>query len=97
MGGTTSAERAGAHLVRVPIVAGDRRLDLAAPAGVPVVEITPGLARHLNLLEPGSVYAGFRLTRADGSELDDDRSLQAPGVADGDVLTLVSGDRKSVV
>ncbi|HLS24636.1 MAG TPA: EsaB/YukD family protein [Beutenbergiaceae bacterium] len=93
----TSAERAVAHLVRVSIVAGDRRMDLAAPAGVPVVEITPGLARHLNLLEPGSVYAGFRLTRADGSELDDDRSLQAQGVADGDVLTLVSGAESSQV
>src|SRR5690625_2042008 len=91
----TSAERAVAHLVRVSIVAGDRRMDLAAPAGVPVIEISPGLARHLNLLEPGSVYAGFRLTRADGSELDDDRSLQAQGVADGDVLTLVSGAESS--
>lgn len=91
MSETTSTERAVGHLVRVSVVAGDRRTDIAAPGGVPVVEITPGLARHLNVLEPGTAYAGYHLTRADGSGLDGDRSLQAQGVADGDVLTLVSG------
>ncbi|MGC0142971.1 EsaB/YukD family protein [Pseudactinotalea sp. Z1732] len=91
MSETTSTERAVGQRVRVSVVAGDRRMDIAAPAGVPVVEITPGLARHLNMLEAGTAYAGYRLTRADGHELDDDRSLQAQGVVDGDVLTLVSG------
>lgn len=91
MSETTSSERALGQLVRVSVVAGDRRMDVAAPAGVPVAEILPGLARHLNMLDAATVYGGYRLTRPEGSELDADRSLQAQGVADGDILNLISG------
>lgn len=79
------------HVVRLSVVAGDRRVDIAAPAGVPVAELVPGLAQDLNLLDPTTVHYGFGLSRTDGVDLDQDRSLQAQGIADGDVLNLTSG------
>ncbi|TDE88020.1 type VII secretion integral membrane protein EccD [Occultella glacieicola] len=87
----SSAERALGQLLRVSVVAGDRRLDLAAPGGVPVAELVPGLARNLNLLDPATVFGGYRLVRQQGGALEGARSLQAQGVQDGDVLTLTSG------
>lgn len=80
-------------LVRVTVSAGDRSVDLGAPGNVPVAELVPGLARTLGLLDPATVYGGFRLVRSDGVPVDSDRSLQAQGVADGAVLTLESGAR----
>ncbi|WP_163540720.1 type VII secretion integral membrane protein EccD [Occultella kanbiaonis] len=87
----SSGERALGQLLRVSVVAGDRRLDLAAPGGVPVAELVPGLARNLNLLDAATVFGGYRLVRQQGGPLEDARSLQAQGVQDGDVLTLTSG------
>lgn len=91
MSETISSEQRVGRLVRLTVVAGDRRMDVAAPVGVPVAEVVPGLARNLNLLDAATVYGGYRLTRPEGSALDGDRSLQAQGVADGEVLNLVSG------
>ncbi|MBZ2198011.1 type VII secretion integral membrane protein EccD [Occultella gossypii] len=87
----SSDERALGQLLRVSVVAGDRRLDLAAPGGVPVAELVPGLARNLNLLDAATVFGGYRLVRQQGGALEGARSLQAQGVQDGDVLTLTSG------
>ncbi|MBO1752396.1 EsaB/YukD family protein [Actinotalea sp. BY-33] len=78
-------------LVRVSVSAGDRGADLGAPAGVPVAELVPGLARTLGLLDAATVHGGYHLVRSDGVVLDTDRSLQAQGVQDGAVLTLESG------
>ncbi|WP_250448265.1 EsaB/YukD family protein, partial [Actinotalea sp. C106] len=78
-------------LVRVSVSAGDRGADLGAPAGVPVAELVPGLARTLGLLDATTVHGGYHLVRSDGVVLDTDRSLQAQGVQDGAVLTLESG------
>ncbi|MBK5250152.1 MAG: EsaB/YukD family protein, partial [Actinomycetales bacterium] len=87
----TTSDHALGQLVRVSVIAGDRRLDVGAPGSVPVAELVPGLARTLNLLDPATVYGGYRLLRADGARLDSARSLQAQGVSDGDVLTLTAG------
>ncbi|WP_024286911.1 type VII secretion integral membrane protein EccD [Cellulomonas sp. KRMCY2] len=91
MTAATSTPGALGTLVRVSVTAGDRSVDLGAPGNVPVAELVPGLARTLGLLDPATVYGGFRLVRSDGATLDSDRSLQAQGVEDGAVLALESG------
>lgn len=78
-------------LLRVTLVAGERRGDLALPGQVPVVELVPELARSTNLLDPETVYAGYHLVAADGRRLEGDLGLQAQGIENGAVLTLVAG------
>lgn len=72
-------------VLRVSVVAGERRSDLAVPAALPVAELVPGLARRL-AVAPG---AGLRLCSLDGTVLADSDGLARQGVADGSVLTLV--------
>lgn len=81
-------------LVRVSVVAGDRRLDVGAPGSIPVAELVPGFARTLRLLDSSSVYGGYRLVRADGTVLDTSVSLIAQSVSDGAVLTLEAGSTR---
>lgn len=87
----SSAPTALGTLVRVSVVAGDRRLDVGAPGSIPVAELVPGFARTLRLLDSGSVYGGYHLVRADGTVLDTSVSLIAQSVSDGAVLTLEAG------
>ena len=61
-------------LLRISVTAGDRRVDLGAPGNVAVVEIVPGLARALGMLDAASVYGGYRLVTAEGSTLDPART-----------------------
>lgn len=78
-------------LVRVSIVSEDRRLDVGLPALLPLVELIPGFARSLGVLDPTLAHAGYSLRRADGTALDPSLSSTAQGVHDGELLTLVSG------
>lgn len=78
-------------LLRISVVAGDRRLDVGAPGSIPVAEIIPGFARTLRLLDASSVHGGYRLLRADGSALSTSVSLIAQSVSDGEVLTMEVG------
>lgn len=78
-------------LLRISVSSADRRIDLGAPGNVAVVEIVPGLARALGVLDAGSVYGGYHLVTAAGVPLDPARSLLASGVEDGEVLTLEVG------
>lgn len=78
-------------LVRVTIVSEERRLDVGIPGSIPLVEVIPGFARTLGVLDPSLVHGGYALSRADGGELDASLSLTAQGVHDGDVLTLTRG------
>ena len=80
-------------LLRLSITGEDRRLDLGVPAQVPLVELLPGVARGLGVLDPSLVHGGFVLRRADGSDLDPAGSCAAQGVRDGELLTLVRGGR----
>ncbi|QGH70458.1 type VII secretion integral membrane protein EccD [Pseudactinotalea sp. HY158] len=80
------------QLLRISVVAGDRKVDVAAPRSVPIAELIPGLARTMGLLEAGTAYGGYTLTTADsGSRLDPALSLHSQGVTPGDVLTLTGG------
>jgi type VII secretion integral membrane protein EccD len=78
-------------LVRVSIVSEGRRLDVGVPAQVPLIELMPGFARSLGVLDPTLSHGGYALHRAEGVVLDVSRSLGSQGVHDGELLTLVRG------
>jgi type VII secretion integral membrane protein EccD len=78
-------------LVRLSITSDDRRLDVGVPSLVPLVELIPGFARSLGVLDPTLAQAGYALRRADGSVLDPAKSSVAQGLQDGELLTLVPG------
>lgn len=80
-----------AGLVRVSVISEDRRLDVAVPGALPVVEVAPAFARSLGVLDPSLVHGGYELRRADGTVLDASLSVTVQGVRDGDVLTLARG------
>lgn len=79
---------AAASLVRLSVSSGTRRADLGVPAGIPVVEIVPELARELGVLDSAQASHGFRLVAGGGTVVDPDRSLAAQGITDGTVLSL---------
>ncbi|MGL4176078.1 MAG: EsaB/YukD family protein [Dermatophilaceae bacterium] len=83
---------ASASLVRLSVSSGTRRADLGVPAGIPVVEIVPELARELGVLDAAHASQGFRLVAGGGGVLDPDLSLAAQGVTDGTVLSLETVD-----
>ncbi len=82
---------AGAGLVRVSVVAGERRADLALPGAIPVAELLPELCRALGTLDAQTAYAGYELRTSEGRGLTSDTGLIFQGVEDGSVLTIVSG------
>ena len=82
---------AAGTLVRLSVVSEDRRLDIGVPASVPLIEIIPGFARSLGVLDPTLAHGGYALHRSDGTILDPTRSAGAQGVKDGELLTLVRG------
>lgn len=81
----------GGGLLRVTVVAGERRTDLALPGQLSVAELVPELSRSLNLLDAETVYAGYSLITSDGRRLDGQVGLFAQGVENGSVLTLTAG------
>ncbi len=87
----SQAVAASGDLVRVSITSDDRRLDVGLPALLPLVELIPGFARSLGLLDPTLAHAGYTLRRADGTTLDPSMSSTAQGVHDGELLSLISG------
>ncbi|GAA4724841.1 type VII secretion integral membrane protein EccD [Nocardioides endophyticus] len=78
-------------LVRVTVASGSRRVDLVLPGAVPVAELVPELARSVGLLDPSTVYGGYRLVTADGRELATDAGLVIQGVEDGGLITVAAG------
>jgi type VII secretion integral membrane protein EccD len=78
-------------LVRVTVASGTRRVDLVLPGSVPVAELVPELARSVGLLDPITVYGGYRLVTAEGRELAGDAGLVMQGVEDGGLLTVAAG------
>ncbi|WEG08264.1 type VII secretion integral membrane protein EccD [Microbacterium horticulturae] len=88
MSQTVSAPRA---LVRISVLGEGRRLDIGIPAQLPLIELMPGFARNLGLLDATMTHAGYELRRADGRALDASSTAAAQGVLDGDVLTLARG------
>lgn len=92
---TQSAAPAAAALVRVTVVAGERRADLALPGGVPVAELLPELARTVGVLDAENVYGGYGLRAADGRLLAGEAGLVFQGVEDGGVLTVEVGAERA--
>ncbi len=78
-------------LLRLSVQSEGRRLDIAIPAQVPVIEFLPGFARSLGVLDASMTSAGYALQRADGTTVDPARGASAQGIVDGEVLTLVRG------
>lgn len=87
----TQAPVTGSGLVRVTVSSGSRRVDLVLPGAVPVAELVPELARSVGLLDPATVYGGYRLVTAEGRELAGDAGLVMQGVEDGGLLTVAAG------
>ena len=80
-----------AGLVRVSVVAGERRADLALPGALPVAELLPELARAVGVLDGQTAYGGYSLLTSDGRTLSGETGLTFQGVEDGGVLTISSG------
>lgn len=78
-------------IVRISVVHQERRVDLAIPGRLPLVEVLPGIARGLGVLDPSILHGGYRLTRADGTELEPTRGALAQGVDQGELLGLALG------
>ncbi len=78
-------------LARVTVSAPQRRVDVALPEQVPLVELLPEVLRHAGegLADDGEQHGGWVLRRADGSVLATGQALLAQGVRDGEVLHLV--------
>ncbi|GAA1929620.1 hypothetical protein GCM10009737_34350 [Nocardioides lentus] len=85
----TTAATSG--LVKVTVASGTRRVDLVLPGSVPVAELLPELARSVGLLDPATVYGGYRLVTQEGRELGPETGLVAQGVEDGGLLTVSAG------
>jgi type VII secretion integral membrane protein EccD len=81
----------GTGLVRVTVLKGARRADLAVPAGVPVADLLPELVGSVGALDPYTVHGGYRLVRPAGGSLRPDDKLAAQGVEDGEVLSVEVG------
>ncbi|HEX5534541.1 MAG TPA: type VII secretion integral membrane protein EccD [Actinomycetales bacterium] len=81
----------GTGLVRVTVLRGVRRADLAVPAGVPVADLLPELVGSVGALDPYTVHGGYRLIRPAGGSLRADDTLAAQGVEDGEVLSVEVG------
>jgi type VII secretion integral membrane protein EccD len=85
----TALERSG--LVRVSVLSGDRRYDVALPAVVPVAELLPEVIRAVGALDPQTVHGGYFLVTAEGRRLSGEAGLTLQGVEDGAVLTVARG------
>lgn len=88
---TQQVDRSAGGLIRVSVASGSRRVDLVLPAAVPVAELVPELARSVGLLDPATVYGGYRLVTPEGRVLRPDTGLQVQGISDGGLLTVAAG------
>lgn len=80
-------------LVPISVVHAGQRVDLALPAGVPVVELLPGMVNALGRLTVEAATQGFRVITSAGQELDQALDLTEQDVIGGSVLTLqTAGD-----
>lgn len=97
MGKTTTATpsamlpQATRALLRVTVQSEGRRLDVGVPAQLPLIELMPGFARSLGVLDHTMTHAGYALQRADGTRLDPGRSAAEQNIVDGELLTLARG------
>ncbi|WP_155369416.1 type VII secretion integral membrane protein EccD [Catellatospora vulcania] len=78
-------------LARITLHTPQRRVDVALPEQVTVVDLLPDLLRHagVGLADDGEQHGGWVLRRADGNPLTETMSLQQQSVRDGEILHLV--------
>ncbi len=88
---SSTVATASSQVLRLSIACDDRRIDVATPASVPLIEVIPAFAKGLGVLDTALVHGGYALHRPDGSPLDPARSAGAQGVTDGEMLTMVRG------
>ena len=87
----SQAPTSASGLVRVTVASGTRRVDLVLPGAVPLAELVPELARSVGLLDPGTVYGGYRVVTREGRELSGEAGLAIQGIEDGGLLTVTAG------
>lgn len=82
-------------LARVTVEARGRRIDVALPDAMPLIELLPELLENagvgVGVGEPAELHGGWVLRRPGGQALDPGRTLRSQGVADGEILRLVPG------
>ncbi|NUR42639.1 MAG: type VII secretion integral membrane protein EccD [Streptomyces sp.] len=79
-----------AELCRLTVRAPARTVDLAVPADVPVADLLPAVLGYAgdDLEEAGLDHGGWVLQRLGGEPLDEERTLDAYGMRDGETLFL---------
>lgn len=79
-----------ASLCRLTVRAPSRTIDLAVPVDVPVADLLPTLLRYCvdGMEEEGLDHGGWALQRLGGPVLDEEVTLEALGLHDGEVLHL---------
>ncbi|MGW5564705.1 type VII secretion integral membrane protein EccD [Streptomyces tendae] len=79
-----------ASLCRLTVRAPSRTIDLAVPVDVPVADLLPTLLRYCveGMEEEGLDHGGWVLQRLGGPALDEESTLEAAELHDGDVLHL---------
>ncbi|MGW0812784.1 type VII secretion integral membrane protein EccD [Streptomyces viridiviolaceus] len=79
-----------ASLCRLTVRAPSRTIDLAVPVDVPVADLLPTLLRYCveGMEEEGLDHGGWVLQRLGGPALDDEATLEAAELHDGEVLHL---------
>ncbi|MFJ9031033.1 type VII secretion integral membrane protein EccD [Streptomyces sp. NPDC102274] len=84
------ADNSVAGLCRLTVRARTKTLDLAVPADVPVADLLPTLLRYAgeDLEESGLEHGGWVLQRLGDRPLDDEGTLEALDLKDGEVLYL---------
>lgn len=79
-----------AELCRLVVSGPERQIEVAVPANVLVADLLPALLHHLgdNLADAGLAHGGWVLQRFGGPALDEDRSIAALGLHDGETVYL---------
>src|SRR5256885_13295294 len=77
-------------LCRINIRAPDSRIELAVPTDVPLSDLLPEIIRHAGagMPEAGLAHQGWVLQRLGDEPLDEDATLAAAGLHDGDTVYL---------
>ncbi|WP_326813252.1 type VII secretion integral membrane protein EccD (plasmid) [Streptomyces scopuliridis] len=79
-----------AHLCRISVRAPAKSIDLAVPGDVPVADLLPALLDYAgeDTQEAGLEHGGWVLQRLGGAPVDEESTLDAVGVRDGETLHL---------
>ncbi|WP_406841743.1 type VII secretion integral membrane protein EccD (plasmid) [Streptomyces sp. AHU1] len=83
-------DSSAAALCRLTVRTPGRSIDLAVPSDVPVADLLPALLRYAGdeTEEKGLEHDGWILQRLGSAPFDEEASLEAAGLSDGDVLYL---------